>query len=238
MFAKLSFQTEKFRLDEIFLLLKQPMDHYTQGVSVAIAFAHVSIHTRAKGHSAIAASSYRSGSKLLDSRTGLTHDFSNRHDVAYSTILLPEGCDSVFEGREFLWNQAELAEKRRDAQICKDVVLALPKEWGLTLQIELVKRFAQTHFVENGLPSDIAIHDHGDGNPHAHILISTRRLEKQGFSKYKARDLNPAFARGYVVENDYWGERWREMQNDFFEEKNIDVTVDLNHFISERGVVA
>ena len=210
------------------------MDHYTQGVFVAIAFAHVSIHTRAKGHSAIAASSYRSGSKLLDSRTGLTHDFSNRHDVAFSTILLPEGCDPAFADREFLWNQAELAEKRRDAQICKDVVLALPKELDLTLQIELVKRFAQTHFVDNGLPADIAIHDHGDDNPHAHILISTRRLEKQGFSKYKARDLNPAFARGYVVENDYWGERWREMQNVFFAEKNIDVTVDLNYFISER----
>ena len=201
---------------------------------MAIAFAHVSIHTRAKGHSAIAASSYRSGTRLLDSRTGLTHDFSNRHDVAFSTILLPEGCDPAFADREFLWNQVELAEKRRDAQICKDVVLALPKELDLTLQIELVKRFAQTHFVENGLPADIAIHDHGDGNPHAHILISTRRLEKHGFSKYKARDLNPAFARGHVVENDYWGERWREMQNDFFSEKNIDVTVDLNHFISER----
>jgi Ti-type conjugative transfer relaxase TraA len=201
---------------------------------VAIAFAHVSIHSRAKGHSAIAASSYRSGTTLLDSRTGLTHDFSNRHDVAYSTILLPEGCDPAFADREFLWNQAELAEKRRDAQICKDVVLALPKELDLTLQIELVRRFAQTHFVENGLPADIAIHDHGDGNPHAHILISTRRLETNGFSKYKARDLNPAFAKGYVVENDYWGERWREMQNDFFAEKNIDVTVDLNHFISER----
>lgn len=155
------------------------------------------IHTRAKGHSAIAASSYRSGSRLLDSRTGLMHDFSNRHAVAFSTILLPKGCDVAFADREFLWNQAELAEKRRDAQICKDVVLALPKELDLTLQIELVKRFAQTHFVDNSLPADIAIHDHGDGNPHAHILISTRRLEKQGFSKYKACDLNPAFARGY-----------------------------------------
>ncbi|MDP3705665.1 MAG: Ti-type conjugative transfer relaxase TraA [Legionellaceae bacterium] len=201
---------------------------------MAIAFAHVSIHSRSKGHSAIAASAYRSATILFDSRTGLTHDFSNRHDVVFSTILLPEDCDPAFTDREFLWNQAELAEKRRDAQICKDVVLALPKELDLTLQIELVKRFAQMHFIENSLPADIAIHDHGDGNPHAHILISTRRLERHGFSKYKARDLNPAFAKGYIVENDYWGERWREMQDDFFVEKNIDVTVDLNHFISER----
>ena len=187
---------------------------------MAIAFVQVSIHSRSKGHSAIAASSYRSGTKLVDNRTGLTHDFSNRQDVAYSTILLPEAAHEAFANRDFLWNEAELAEKRRDAQICKDVVLALPKELDLIYQIELTKRFAKTYFVDNGLPADISIHDSNDGNPHAHILISTRRIEGKRFSRYKARDLNPAFAKGYVIENDYWGERWREMQNEFFAEKN------------------
>ncbi|HDS3853586.1 TPA: Ti-type conjugative transfer relaxase TraA [Legionella pneumophila] len=201
---------------------------------MAIAFAQVSIHSRAKGHSAIAASSYRSGNRLYDSRTGITHDYSNRHDVIYSDILLPEGSPEAFSDREFLWNQAELAEKRCDAQVCKDIVLALPKELDLVQQIELARRFAQTHFVDQGIPADIAIHDHHDGNPHAHILITTRRLEKTGFSKYKARDLNPAFAKGFIVEKDYWGEQWRDMQNEYFIEKNLDLTVDLNHIISER----
>lgn len=202
---------------------------------MAIAFAHVSIHSRSKGHSAVAASAYRTANKLFDSRTGITHDYSKRRDVVYAVLLLPEGCESLFANREFLWNQAELAEKRCDAQVCKDVVLALPKELDLTQQIELATRFAQTHFVANGLPVDIAIHDHGDGAPHAHLLIPTRRLEKNRFSKYKARDLNPAFAKGFIVEKEYWGERWRKMQNEFFEEKNIDLSVDLNHFISERS---
>ncbi|AOU32774.1 TPA: Ti-type conjugative transfer relaxase TraA [Legionella pneumophila subsp. pneumophila] len=201
---------------------------------MAIAFAQVSIHSRAKGHSAIAASSYRSGTKLYDARTGVTHDYSNRHDVIYSDILLPEGSPEAFSDREFLWNQAELAEKRCDAQVCKDIVLALPKELDLVQQIELARRFAQTHFVDKGVPADVAIHDHHDGNPHAHILITTRRLEKTGFSKYKARDLNPAFAKGFIVEKDYWGEQWRDMQNEYFLEKNLDLTVDLNHLISER----
>ena len=201
---------------------------------MAIAFVRVTIHTRAKGHSATAASSYRSGSRLVDARTGLTHDYSARHDVVFSTVLLPPGASLNFADREVLWNQAERVEKRRDAQLCKDVVLALPKELDLNLQIELVQRFAHTHFVDYGLPADIAIHDHGNGNPHAHILIATRRLEAHGFSKYKARDLNPAFAKGRVVEQDYWGERWREMQNDFFAEKQLDLSVDLNHILPER----
>ncbi len=200
---------------------------------MAIAFARVSIHSRSKGHSAVAASSYRSGTKLLDNRTGLTHDFSNRHDVAYSIILLPEGGAEAFLNREFLWNTVENSEKRCDAQVCKDIVLALPKELDLNNQIELTKRFAKTYFVDNGLPADISIHAHGTDNPHAHILIATRRLNGKKFAKYKARDLNPRFAKGYVVENDYWGEHWRDMQNEFFAEKNLDISVDLNHIISE-----
>lgn len=201
---------------------------------MAIAFARVSIHSRSKGHSAVAASAYRTGSVLLDERTGQIHDYSNRQDVVYSDILLPDGADSRFGQREFLWNQAELAENRRDAQVCKDIVLALPKELDLNQHIEMTQRFARTHFVENSLPADIAIHDHGDGNPHAHILIPTRRLEHHQFSKYKAQDLNPAFAKDRVVENDLWGERWRDFQADYFIEKHIDLAVDLNHLLSER----
>lgn len=201
---------------------------------MAIAFAHVSIHSRSKGHSAVAASAYRSGTCLVDERTGLVHDFSHRSDVMYSELLLPEKMSASFQEREFLWNQLEACEKRKDSQLCKDIVLALPKELDFVHQIELAKRFAQTHFVENGLPADISIHDHGDGNPHAHILIPTRRLESEGFSKYKARDLNPSFACGNVVEKEIWGEQWRYAQETFFKEKNIDLAVDLNHVIPER----
>ncbi|HAU0773458.1 TPA: Ti-type conjugative transfer relaxase TraA [Legionella pneumophila] len=204
------------------------------GDSVAIAFAQVSIHSRSKGHSAVAAAAYRSGARLYDDRIGRTYDFSKRHDVVFSEIVLPDGGTDSFLERNYLWNEVERAENRSNSQLCKDFVLALPRELNLLQQIELAKRFAQTHFVEKGLPADISIHDNGDGNPHAHILIPTRRLENNRFSKYKARDLNPVFAKGFVVEQDYWGEQWREMQNEFFIENNLDLQVDANHLISER----
>ncbi|HBD9348841.1 TPA: Ti-type conjugative transfer relaxase TraA [Legionella pneumophila] len=201
---------------------------------MAIAFAQVSIHSRSKGHSAVAAAAYRSGARLYDDRIGRTYDFSKRHDVVFSEIVLPDGGTDSFLERNYLWNEVERAENRSNSQLCKDFVLALPRELNLLQQIELAKRFAQTHFVEKGLPADISIHDNGDGNPHAHILIPTRRLENNRFSKYKARDLNPVFAKGFVVEQDYWGEQWREMQNEFFIENNLDLQVDANHLISER----
>ncbi|BCZ95907.1 TPA: Ti-type conjugative transfer relaxase TraA [Legionella pneumophila] len=201
---------------------------------MAIAFAQVSIHSRSKGHSAVAAAAYRSGAQLYDDRIGRAYDFSKRHDVVFAEILLPDGAADSFLDRNYLWNEVERAENRSNSQLCKDFVLALPRELNLVQQIELAKRFARMHFVEKGLPADIAIHDHGDGNPHAHILITTRRLENNRFSKYKARDLNPVFAKGFVVEQDYWGEQWREMQNEFFIENNLDLQVDANHLISER----
>lgn len=201
---------------------------------MAIAFARVSIHSRSKGHSAVAASAYRTASKLFDERIGTNYDFSNRSEVVFSEILLPPGTSQKFLNREFLWNEVERVENRINSQLCKDVVLALPKELNRVQHIELARRFAQLHFVENGLACDVAIHDGNDGNPHAHILVTLRRIEGNQFSKYKARDLNPQFAKGLIVEGDYWHEQWREFQNAYFQEKDIDLAVDLNHLISER----
>ncbi|KTD47882.1 Conjugal transfer protein TraA [Legionella quinlivanii] len=201
---------------------------------MAISYANISVHSRSKGHSAVAAAAYRAGIKLYDERLGLTYDFSHRHDVQYSELLLPEGTEQSFTEREFIWNEVERAETRKNAQVCKDIMLALPKELDLVQQIELAKRFAQVHFVDKGIPADISIHDHGDGNPHAHILITTRRLEKNQFAKHKARDLNPQFAKGFITEKEQWHQQWREFQDSYFAEKGIDLTVDLNHIIPER----
>ena len=201
---------------------------------MAIAFAKVSLVSRAQGHSAVAAAAYRSGTCLTDDRTGLTHDYTNRTDVVFTETLLPEGVIEAFEDREFLWNKVESSEKRRDSQLGKDIVVALPKELELVQQIELSRRFAQVNFIENGIPADVSIHDKGDGNPHAHIYVTTRRLEKDGLSRYKARDLNPSFFKGRVLEDERWSQQWRDAQNDYFIENNIDIAVDLNHLVSEK----
>ncbi|MBB71511.1 MAG: Ti-type conjugative transfer relaxase TraA [Legionellales bacterium] len=205
---------------------------------MAIAFARMTIHTRTKGHSAVAGSAYRSGKVLVDERTGETHDYENRDDVVFETVLLPEGADPKFQHRETLWNTVEAMEKRKDAQVAKDLVLALPRELDGDQQILLAKLFANENFVKNGLPVDLAIHDHGDGNPHAHLYLTTRRLLGSELDKYKARDLNPGFASGkgksFINEQDYWGQKWRDCQNAFFQEFDIDLAVDENHLITQR----
>lgn len=187
----------------------------------------------------MAGAAYRSGSGLVDERTGEYHDYGNREDVKYTNIILPEGADAKFLNRSVLWNAVEAAEQRKDAQVAKDIILALPKELTLEQQIELARNFAQEHFVSKSLPVDLAIHDHDSGNPHAHLYVPTRRLISDRFDRLKARDLNPAFAnvkgaKGFITEDQVWGERWREGQNRFFKDKDLDLRVDENYLIPQR----
>jgi hypothetical protein len=42
---------------------------------------------RSSGRTAVASSAYRSGEKLKDERTGLTHDFTRKDGVAHSEIM-------------------------------------------------------------------------------------------------------------------------------------------------------
>lgn len=203
-------------------------------VPMAIAFARISYHSRSQGHSAVAGAAYRAGEKLYDERTGEVHNFENREDVKYSTILLPEGADERFLDRETLWNVVEATEKRKNSQVAKDVILALPRELDLSQQIDVAHHFAQHHFVKHGLAVDLAIHDHGDGNPHAHLYVTTRRLRGDRFDKYKARDLEPDVARGRVVAPEYWGEQWRDCQNAYFKAQGLELMVDANYLIAMR----
>ena len=53
---------------------------------------------------------------------------------------------------------------------------------------------------------DFAIHDKGDGNPHVHILLTTRKVDKSGFTK-KEREWND---KKLLLE---WREAWANWCN-------------------------
>ena len=67
-------------------------------------------------------------------------------------------------------------------------------------------------------------------NWHAHLMVTTRRVEGEGFSAKKARDLDPEVrhmgGRGYVADGDAWGELWREHQNRYFRDHGLEIAVD------------
>jgi hypothetical protein len=112
-----------------------------------------------------------------------------KHAPEHHEVLLPEGADSRFADSAVLWNAAEAAERRRDAQVAPEIVLALPANAELTDEdrIGLARSFAQQHFVTKGPAVQLDVHrpHEGEGeseraNWHAHLLITTRRLEGEG----------------------------------------------------------
>ena len=96
---------------------------------MAIYIFAAKIRTRSKGQSAPAGAAYISGERILDERTGVTHDFRRRRPgVAHAEILVPKGAPKWATDRARLWNAVERAEKRPDAQLARELILNLPHE--------------------------------------------------------------------------------------------------------------
>lgn len=147
-----------------------------------------SVISRSKGQSAPAAAAYRSGTVIRDDRLGIVHDYSKKGNIAWTMILSPEVAPDWARSREQLWNQVEATEARKDSQVARECLLALPKELAIEQQIELIQKFSTNQFVQRGMVADLALHTPKD-NPHVHILLTMRDLHPDGFG-LKNRDWN------------------------------------------------
>ena len=149
-------------------------------MSVAIYHCSIKIVKRSQGRSAVAAAAYRSGEKLTNEWDGVTHDYTKKRGVIHSEILLPAHAPPEFSDRSTLWNSVEKIERNRDAQLAREIEIALPVEIDRQDQIRLVRKYVQDIFVASGMCADFSIHDKGDGNPHAHIMLTLRPLKENG----------------------------------------------------------
>jgi len=149
--------------------------------------------SRAKGQSAVASAAYRAGEKLHDERLNKTFDYTRKEKVVYKEIMTPENAPAWAKDRETLWNKVEQSENRKDAQLTRDLIVAIPRELPSEQQIALVREFVQENFVNHGMIADVCIHENrtadGGKNPHAHIMLTLRELDGDGFGK-KNREWN------------------------------------------------
>ena len=145
---------------------------------MAIYHCSIKIISRAGGRSAVASAAYRSGEKLYNDETGITHDFTRKGGVILCEIMLPDNAPERYKNREVLWNEVQQIEKRSDAQFAREIEVALPAEMSRDEQIECVRSFIRDIFVSEGMIADWALHDKGDGNPHAHIMLTLRGFDE------------------------------------------------------------
>lgn len=154
---------------------------YEKGKTVAIYHCSIKIISRGKGRSAVACAAYRSGTKLTDLATGKIFDYSNKSGVVFSEVLLPENAPTIFAvDRNILWDAVERKETHSAAQLAREVEVALPCEFTRQEQIDTVREYIMKNFVREGMCADWALHDKGDGNPHAHIMLTMRAIKPNG----------------------------------------------------------
>ena len=178
---------------------------------------------RSSGRSAVAAAAYRAGERLHDERIDRTHDFTNKAGVLHSEMMLPKGAPEAFPDRATLWNAVEAAEKRKDAQLAREVEFALPRELSKKDNIKLARKFVKAEFVEKGMIADLNVHwdigEDGEAKPHAHVMLTMREVTKNGFGA-KVRDWNKTA----LIEQ--WRERWANHVNRALAERDIDARID------------
>ena len=147
---------------------------------MAIYHCSIKIISRGKGKSAVAAAAYRAGEKITNEFDGEIHDYTRKGGVVHTEILLPDHAPAAFSDRAVLWNAVEKTEKAKNAQLAREIELALPVELTQEQNISLVREYVNQYFVAAGMCADICVHDMGGGNPHAHVMLTMRPFEESG----------------------------------------------------------
>jgi len=197
---------------------------------VAIFHCDVSIISRSSGRSSTGAAAYRAAEKILDVKTGATYDYTRKQGVAHTEILTPDKAPDWTNNRAQLWNAVEAAEKRKDAQLAREIVVALPHELNAEQRLSLVRGYIREQFTAKGMIADFAIHapsrEGDERNHHAHILLTMREVTPEGFGS-KVRAWN---AKANVY---HWRQAWEHHVNHALEQAGLDCRIDSRSHASK-----
>ena len=190
---------------------------------MAIYHFSAKIVSRANGSSAVASAAYRSASELHDDRLNRDHDFSNKAGVIHSEVMLPEGAPERLNDRTTLWNEVEAGEKRKDAQLAREVEFSIPREMSEKQGVQLARDFVKKQFVDRGMVADLNVHwdksKDGSPKPHAHVMLAMRDVGPEGFGN-KNRDWNST----ELLKD--WREAWSAHVNERMAELGLEGRID------------
>ena len=198
---------------------------------MAIYRLSADIVRRSAGRTVTAAAAYRAGACITDQRSGIVSDYRPRRGVVHTEIMAPDGAPTWMRDRAALWNGVESIEKRKDAQLARDIELALPHELSPAARLDLVRGFVRTAFVDHGMVADIAIHapsrdDADHRNHHAHVLLTLRPIDGDGFGN-KERSWNQ------TEQLEQWRDSWEQHVNRALTLAGESVRVDHRSFAAQ-----
>jgi hypothetical protein len=194
---------------------------------MAIYHLNVKNISRGDGRSVVAAAAYRAGEVLTNAAEEKLSDFGGRRDVVTCGIRLPAGAPEWMADRTTLWNAVELAEKRHDARLAKEIEFALPRELSRTAWLAVAHAMADA-YTSQGFVADFAIHDDGtQHNPHVHILLTTRVITSEGFGpKIRSADGRQFIAEARVT--------WERIANAALKAAGVSASIDSRSYAKRR----
>ena len=203
---------------------------------MAIYHLHCDIIGRGGGRSAVAAAAYRSCSKIYDETTGEEFDFRRKEKALHTEMIYPDAHPTFVYNRAEFWNEVQKKENRTNSRFCRSFDIALPNELDLYDNIEIVKRWIKKNYTSRGLVADLCIHSEhkdrktgqGNKNIHAHILVSTRAVDTNGWTE-KDREVNSTNYLKIVRKS------WADICNIKFLQRDIGERID-ERTLQEQGI--
>ena len=199
---------------------------------MAIFHFSAKVVSRGKGQSSVAKAAYNARTQLTNERTGEGHDYTRAEGLVFSGIFAPKNAPEWAQDRERLWSEVEKAEVRKDAQLAREIEIALPYELTDEQRRQLITDFTRENFVRKGMIADVAIHapdrEGDDRNHHAHILLTMREIGPEGFGK-KKREWN---SKAQLQE---WREKWEKTANRYLERHGHEARID-HRSLEDQGI--
>ncbi len=204
-----------------------------------------------KGNSVVGAAAYQSGNKIYSEYEHEWKSGDHLERIIHKEILLPPNAPEKYRDRATLWNAVDASETKTTAQTARRIIMALPKELTQEQNIELIRNYCQTSFVDRGMIADFAVHDDEEGNPHAHVLLTMRSINERGEWNPKTRTefildkngeriqtANGKFKRRCVSWDGWndrgnceiWRHEWEVMQNTALEKAGREERIDMRSF--------
>lgn len=214
--------------------------------------------SRGDGRSAVLSAAYRHCARMEIEAEARTVDYSNKRNLAHEEFLPPADAPqwardliadrSIAGAAEAFWNRVEAFEKRADAQLAKEFIIALPVELSRQQNIALFRQFVAETVLARGQVADWVFHDE-PGNPHIHLMTTLRPLVESGFGSKKVAvlgdDGQPFRTKSGKIQYRLWaGEKaeflvqrqaWLDLQNQHLALAGLEVRVDGRSY-AERGI--
>ena len=193
----------------------------------AIFHFTMKVHGRSEGTCAVRLAAYRAGERIRSTLTGRTHTYTRKTEVEWKQIFTPPGAPDWMRDRSSLWNAADLSETRKDAQLAREIEIALPLALDRTGQVDLLREWIVDELVERGMVADACLHAKA-GNPHCHILMTLRAVTGDGFGLKERAWNSPSLASELRAS-------WARAVNRHLEKSGLDIRVDHRSY-AEQGI--